>query len=73
MFEARKLRFGEANPSYRASHEDMVFQKQYHMKEHGKEILDEFAPNIRVKTSGGNVRQMNFKKEDIRVCWQVCS
>lgn len=65
MFEARKLRFGEANPSYRASHEDMVFQKQYHMKEHGKEILDEFAPNIRVKTSGGNVHQMNFKKEDI--------
>jgi hypothetical protein len=43
----------------------MILLKQKEMKEHGAVILDLFAPNIRTKTFGGDLHQMNFKKENI--------
>ena len=65
MVEERKFDDFDYDTDERGIHEQMILLKQKEMKEHGAVILDLFAPNIRTKTFGGNVHQMNFKKEDI--------
>ena len=65
MYESRKLTFSIENPDYRESHDTMVYEKQKLMAKWGNEILAMFAPNIRKNVSGGKVREMNFKKENI--------
>jgi len=65
LFNSRKEVFSSAEPTYIESHEEMVLKKQDLMREYGKEILDEFAPDIRANVTGGDVKSLVFKKENL--------
>ena len=65
LYESRKEIFDQPDPSYKEAHDQMFKKRQELVSEFGQPILQSIAPNVRTKTSGGKVTQMDFKTEGI--------
>ena len=66
LYDSRKETFDQVNPTFQESHDAMIKKRQELVSEYGQGILESIAPNIRTKTSGGRITQMDFKKENIQ-------